>query len=141
MTNEQANSERAQYLASVIAGRLFLDGAEDLSDVELHRVLDYYGLAVIGKQLRDTGALSLAEEWIRARHYHSAGDDRGACMCATPTIDRVWTGANLKFCGEPDRPRAGCGKAIAGGSGTLAPFADVDVTLCEECTVEAGAPW
>lgn len=66
----------ALQLAEGIAGRLFNDGATDLSDGELQRVLSPCvggnSLVNAAKQLRDDGMLALAAEWIAKRHRHAS---------------------------------------------------------------------
>jgi hypothetical protein len=83
------STPRARQLAEGIAGRLFNDGAIDLSDSELHRVLapcvGGTNLVNAAKQLRDAGMLTLAEEWIAKRHRHAA-DPGAVCHCDTPDV-------------------------------------------------------
>lgn len=46
------------------------------------------------------------------------------------------------LCGEPDRPRAGCGRVLyPTDDQTITRFADVEVTLCAECDNADGAPF
>ena len=81
------DTQRARALAEGIAGRLFNDGALDLSDGELERVLapcsGGNNLVTAAQWLRDVGMLTLAAEWINKRHRH-ASDPGAVCHCDTP---------------------------------------------------------